>query len=311
MSEDLNGLKSLLTSHYSGLRVKGTAKASGQRKVFYVEFADFERIEPEEDSRILYKWSQWGECVLKVSNGSNPIKVARSQQEIVALMEINSPYYPKLFHHELLTFDPRNETPLKIKHYVTIESKIPGCPLSEVMDVYNSEEKVRNLLINLVIGLKELWEHKKYYVHRDLKPENIIIQPSGSPVIIDLGIMRESGAQGVTATVNQFGPCTPAYASPEQAKNDKFNISYKADMFSLGALAYTLLAGGNPFLTREGISVVEILENVISHTPEPLHSVANVSKEFSDIVSKLMEKEPYKRYRLPERLIEELKALEE
>ena len=310
MTVDHSWLIELLKDHYPGLKIEGIAKASGQRTVFFSSFQDFVRLEPEEGEETHYKWSSWGEVVLKVSNGSNPVAVARSQQEIGVLMDMNSAYYPTLFHHELLTFDPKTETPLKQKLYITIESRIPGQPLSELLGDFSTEQAVIRLLLSLIDGLKELWTHKNQYVHRDVKPENILIQPDGQVVIIDLGIMRETGVSGITATGFHAGPCTPAFASPEQAKNDKLAISYKSDYFSLGTLAYTLLLGRNPFVTSGNITDVEILANVITLAPEPIHKIVRVSSNLSIIINKLMEKEPYKRYRQTSRLVADLKLLE-
>lgn len=96
-------------------------------------------------------------------------------------------------------------------------------------------------------GATHIWNLKPARVHRDLKPANILVRDDNTICLIDLGIAREEGAKGNTLTYAQVGPCTPAYASPEQAKNDKQNITFKSDFFSIGIIIYELLSGSNPF----------------------------------------------------------------
>ena len=123
-----------------------------------------------------------------------------------------------------------------------------------------------------------------------------------------MGIVREEGADGVTYTLAEFGPCTPQYASPEQAINDKRNITFKSDFFSLGILCYEILDGGNPFLVESNL-LDEILERVVKHDPPSLYENNRCSKEFSDLIRKMMEKRPYKRYRRIEDLKNDIAEL--
>ncbi|WHI46396.1 protein kinase [Microbulbifer sp. VAAF005] len=307
MPLDDSSLKAVLSAHYPGIQITGRASKSGQRTVYFCHFRDF--VRPGGDEGEVCSWSSWAEVVVKVANGSNRVEVARSQQEISVLREINSPFYPKLHHFELLTFDPRTDEKLPRKLSVTIEEKISGQPLSECIDGFQTESSVIKLMLQLVTGLNVLWSGRRKYVHRDIKPENILVRDDYSIVIIDLGILRETLSKGVTASVAHMGPCTPEYASPEQAANRKLEISYKSDMFSIGVLAYKLLSGINPFSSRGESTWDEILRNILNIHPPPLREVAGVSNELSAIVERLMEKEPYRRYRRPERLLNDLREI--
>ena len=154
-----------------------------------------------------------------------------------------------------------------------------------------------------------LWAHNKRLVHRDIKPDNILIRPNGEVVIIDLGIVRETGSPGITQTACAWGPMTAAYAAPEQTINDKNAISFKTDFFALGIIGYQLLSGTNPFAPNPNTSFAQIMLNVQQLTPPSLNSLGLASPEFSALIEKLLEKQPYKRFRTPEQLISTLNLL--
>ncbi len=103
----------------------------------------------------------------------------------------------------------------------------------------------------------------------------------------------------------------PCYASPEQAKNAKRDISFKSDLFSIGIICYQMLTGQHPFMVSDGTNYNdEILERVCSHTPDALHT-KGVDRDLSNIIEKMMSKEPYLRYRVPSKIINELNAIKE
>ncbi|MFA5811017.1 MAG: serine/threonine-protein kinase [bacterium] len=270
-----------------GMVVDQVVRPSGQRVVY---FAHFEA--PADKSYI-----GWGRVVVKVTEELNPKQVAYLQKEIEILRELNSSYYPKLYRDDVFTHHPETEDPLTHRIFLTIEERVAARPLSECMDGYRTESAVAGLLFQLIDGLSLLWAHKDKLIHRDIKPDNILIKPDGSIVIIDLGLLREEGAPGLTAQDAPWGPCTPAYASPEQAKNEKDLITFKSDFFSLGTVVYELLTGSNPFYTEEGLSREEVLDNVISLELRPLADIGKATKVFSDVIERLLKKEPYARFR--------------
>lgn len=303
MLQDSDNLRGLIIRLLPGIEITGVAKPSGQRVVYYCRTSN--KSESNE------QWLGYGNVVLKVSEGLSAQGIAYIQKEIEILNSLDSPYYPQLLFNDVFSEDPDTEEIFENRFHITIEEFIESIPLSDCKEKYNDEKSVVGLLIRLLEAFRLLWDHKLKIVHRDIKPENILIRDDGSVVVIDLGIVREEGSAGVTNTGNMFGPCTLQYASPEQATNDKKNISFKSDLFALGTLSYELLTGNNPYVSQQDIPWTEILENVINLKPESLYSKDVCSEEFSNIISKLMEKEPYKRYRTIEHLHSDLLAHKE
>lgn len=82
-------------------------------------------------------------------------------------------------------------------------------------------------------GLKDM--HDAGYVHADIKPNNIMLDNSGNVKLIDFGQSCKNG------TVKERIQGTPDYIAPEQVKRQP--ITYKTDLFNLGATMYWLLTG--------------------------------------------------------------------
>ena len=291
MPADSLELRATIGHIFPDLQIDGVAKESGQRVVYYCKFGDRGLATEEELS-----WSAWGPVVMKICSGIDAATIAYMQMEIDVLNSLNSPFFPQLYWSDAFSEDPETDEKLPERLFVSIEEYIQSKPLSQCGQQFNTEAAVIHLLLGLIDGARLLWEHDRRLVHRDLKPDNILIRPSGDPVIIDLGILRETGAKGVTLT-HFWGPMTPHYASPEQANYDKQAISYKTDFFSLATIAYELLAGTNPYVGTAVITPHEVLHNILTHTPPSLHELGLASNRFSAVICRMMAKEPFRRHR--------------
>lgn len=104
---------------------------------------------------------------------------------------------------------------------------------------------------------------------------------------------------------------TVLYTSPEQASNDKRNISFKSDCFSLATIAYELLAKSNPYVINSDESFGGVQNAVLSHSPVRLDKIAQCSASFATLLEQMMQKEPYKRHRTIEALRTELAQIRE
>jgi eukaryotic-like serine/threonine-protein kinase len=85
--------------------------------------------------------------------------------------------------------------------------------------------------------------HAAGLVHRDVKPQNLLLRRDGTLKVADFGIARAAEATALTQAGTVLG--TAAYLSPEQALGEE--VTSAADVYSLGAVLYELLAGRPPY----------------------------------------------------------------
>ncbi|HEY0428432.1 MAG TPA: serine/threonine-protein kinase [Pyrinomonadaceae bacterium] len=157
------------------------------------------------------------------------------------------------------------------------------------------------------------YAHRNLIVHRDLKPNNILVNGESEPKLLDFGLAKlldenltNDAAQAQTA----FHALTPAYASPEQLKNEA--ITTASDIYSLGVVLYELLTGERPF-RFEDKSLDEIIKTITEFHP-PLPSANQNSKlrnsqlkgDLDNIVLTALRKEPARRYKSVEAFADDI-----
>lgn len=101
-----------------------------------------------------------------------------------------------------------------------------------------SLKRTLDIILQICYALQHL--HTHHIIHRDLKPENILMTEEGSIKMIDFGIAQMINGSPLLASTKILG--TPSYMSPEQKENPS-HLSYSADIYSLGVLAYELILG--------------------------------------------------------------------
>ena len=122
--------------------------------------------------------------------------------------------------------------------------------------------QVLGALDDVLAGLTHA--NERGIVHRDLKPENLMISSGGRVKIADFGIAKafdRAASSNLTLTGTTVG--TPAYMAPEQAMGQQ--IGPHTDLYSLGIIAYEMLAGRVPF---EGSETP--LSILMRHVNEPV-----------------------------------------
>ena len=175
-------------------------------------------------------------------------------------------------------------------HYIVMEY-CDGVTLAALLEQHGAvpPDVGCAILVKVCCGLEAA--HAANLVHRDIKPANIIFTRQGGVKLADFGLAKTVDAiQLVTQHGKVIG--TPAYMSPEQTRGD--DVGPQSDVFSLGVVAYELLAGRRPF---EGRNYAEVVGRIQSDAPEAISLVApNVSPRLAHIVHAMLEKEPGRRY---------------
>jgi len=154
-----------------------------------------------------------------------------------------------------------------------------------------SASDARRILSELADALD--WAHRHGVVHRDIKPSNILIDDeSGRAILADFGISKlTGGSDSLTLTGIVVG--SPHFMSPEQAVASA-DVDERSDLYSLGAVAYTMLAGREPFA---GTSVTDLMARRLMQDPVALSAVAaTVPTDLASVVMRCLARDPALRW---------------
>lgn len=234
--------------------------------------------------------------VLRPEVMANAKAVRRFEKEARLLAEVESPFVTRL-----VDFGRDGQ-----RHYIVSEF-VDGIDLRRVSPLLREADPRITLKIfrDVLKALDAM--HSRGLVHRDVKPENVLLIFEGlnasnqvepdrfqQAKLTDFGLARHiEQSESLAMTQQKAILGTPLYLAPEQYSESR-RVDARADIYSLGASIYHMLAGAPPFDEED---FLKLAERHRIERPRPLNRVRpEISDALSNAVAKALEKQPEMRY---------------
>jgi serine/threonine-protein kinase len=171
-----------------------------------------------------------------------------------------------------------------------------------------SIDRITQILLEVAGALD--FAHAQGVVHRDIKPENVMLF-HGQAVVLDFGIAKAVSDATAPVSTNSMPRLTlqgtslgtPTYIAPEQAAGDP-SLDHRADIYSVGCVAYEMLTGHPPF---RGKSPQAVMIAHAKEVPEPIAKRRpDTPSPLAKLVMACLEKDPERR---PQRAAQLVKVL--
>lgn len=219
--------------------------------------------------------------------GLSPDEVRqRTRLEVEAMVSLQNPHVVKIYE----------VTQISDTTFALVMDFVKGLSLGSILKRLGSLKPslALNLTRQVAQGLYEA--HQLGMIHCDIKPDNIMLEklPAGGyfAQILDFGIVHILD-QPVSNAEGFYG--TPLYSAPERIRED-MPVDHRADIYSLGAMLYHMVAGKPPYIDD---NIYKVFNHHI-HTPPPeLQGVLQDSTLEGDInalIQRTMAKEPAQRF---------------
>ncbi len=145
------------------------------------------------------------------------------------------------------------------------------------------------------------YAHVRGVVHRDVKAENVLFDEAERPMRADFGIaLRRGSNPRLTSTGLAVG--STAYMPPEQARGG--DVDRRADLYSIGVLAWEMLTGRLPYNAGDALSMA------LKHVQDPIPRLPAPLKHWQGFIDKALAKQPADRFSNAHDMLEALNELE-
>jgi eukaryotic-like serine/threonine-protein kinase len=199
----------------------------------------------------------------------DPTFVSRFRREALAAARLVHPNIVQVFD---FGFDESQR-----QHFIVMEH-VSGHSCAELLRDHGpmDVEQAVDVITQACRGLD--YAHRNGVVHRDVKPGNLLVSDSDVVKLADFGIARATDQSSITQVGSVLG--TAAYLAPEQARGEE--AGPRADLYSLGVVAYQLLSGRLPY---EANSLSELALKQQREAPAPVDELnPRVPPELADAI---------------------------
>lgn len=174
---------------------------------------------------------------------------------------------------------------------------VEGQTLEQLVKLHGPlpHDRAAEYVAQAAAGLQHAYE--KGFIHRDIKPANLILTPEGAVKILDMGLARPVGPEGVLTVALEPGAMvgTADYISPEQVVSDP-DIDIRADIYCLGLTYFFLVTGRPPFA---GSTAGKLVKQKLAQLPSLVTLVPDFPPGLAGVIARMTAKERDERYDSP------------
>lgn len=160
------------------------------------------------------------------------------------------------------------------------------------------ESRVREILEALLSALA--FAHSRGVIHRDVKAENVLFDEAERPMLTDFGIALRRG-YGSRVTTAGVAVGSTAYMAPEQARGSEVDL--RADLYSLGVLAWEMLVGKLPYMAEDGLSMA------LKHVQDPIPRLPPHLGQWQRFFDRALAKSPIERFTDAQDMLEAMRRV--
>ena len=233
--------------------------------------------------------------------------------------------------HQIMPFKARSSSGDEtLDSYCIVMEYIDGGTVAELLAARKRFDPAEAACIIRPVAEALAFAHKRGIIHRDIKPGNILLTEGGLVKLADLGLAMAistdaiepvagatggvrtspdapasgSGVAGSSVPGRTYG--TPYYIAPEQVRGDA-DVDFRADLYSLAATFYEMVAGVPPFTAPTPQEVMR--KHLTDPLPDPRKHVPELPNALCWMLTRAMAKDREYRYESAEEFIAALDKL--